>query len=1226
MITGTVYDPQGAAVPGAAVTVTDNGTGAVYNTKTTIEGSFTVPGLSFGTYSVTVVASGFTKWETKSVQVITAQEAVVKVTLQVGAATETVTVEAAQVIVNTTSSELTTHVDRKQIVDLPSTTRNPLDFATQMAGVTGTGSATDANSVMNGLRGSSNNLTQDGIDIRDSFIKTSGFANNSGYDVNLESVGEFSISGQNLEADAGDGVAQVRMVTQRGFNALHGGLFYFGRNDAFNANTWFNNKNGVARSRLHQHRFGGSIGGPVYLPKLYHGKNRTFFFFDYSGFREHFQDTPSPTVYTADAKKGLYSYVGSNGALQTMNLLTMSSRGLGLNSLTQSLLNAEPVPVAGSAYSVVPSQGDGLNTLGVRFKVPGADPINQYDMRVDHKILESSRLGTHWWDAEWHSERSSYVPYDDPPFPTGVSPNCFGNVCNSAASETSKSGLFSTAINSTLSATTFNELRGGFSRPQIAFFPPQPFPRTFKVQMAGPEAAPEDNFDPQGRLSPFYQIMDNFTKLKGAHTFKAGFLISSASVHRYNDWSGPGATFGLIPGVTLGSTPTNDAGLNNCAGFPNLPSGSTGTNICSRAINQYVDLVGLVNNVSQSFNGVPGKGFVPGLSDEIFLRERSYNFYFTDSWKVRPNLTVNYGVRWEIVPAVDVVNKRSLVPANEAADLTPYGPLFTTGSATFNQLLAGLNSSTQLVAGGTSNGNPFWNTNYHSFAPSLGIAWQPFDRKTVVRAGYSISYVRDTLTIITNVGSTNGGLHTGAAVTAKAGDALSVLNASASYTLPSPPLNLPMPIYQNFLGAFSSTGASPGIEAFDPNMRTPYVQQWTFGLQRELSNSTALEIRYVGNHATGLYRGNDLDQPNLTPALLSEFQAAADNAATGAKNPTPVLTAIGFPSTLLSSSTFRTPLSQGAAGTFWYLVQSNCTQLFLTKAGCAGLGTFPANFFITNPLTGVARILSNSMHSSYDALQVEVRRSLSHGLQLQGNYVFGKVLSNSGITPSQSELDPDLDLRQPRYDRARASYDIRNTIHFNSVWEIPVGRGRRWASQGFIGKVLEGWQTGALWTTRSGFPITITSGRGTVSRNSGTNPAVAVGVSDRQVCSDIGVFKLGAGPYYLPQNDVLAGSTLGSTIGANPAMLANPPAGSLGDNPLRSACSGANFTNIDMNFIKKTKIREKATFEIRAEFFNIFNHPNFSVPSGNINNTGFGVLSSTVGGVRQIQFNGRLSF
>ena len=539
---------------------------------------------------------------------------------------------------------------------------------------------------MNGLRGSSNNLTQDGIDIRDSFIKTSGFANNSGYSVSLESVGEFSISGQNIGADSGAGVVQVRMATQRGGNQAHGSLFYFGRNDAFNANSWFNNKNRTPRSRLHQHRFGGSLGGPLLLPRLYNGKGRTFFFFQYSAFRENFQNTDSATVYTEAARSGLYSYTGSNGVRQTVNLLTASSRKLGLNAVTRSLINATPLPVAGKGLSLT-TAGDGLNAQGVQFKVPGSDPVNQCDIRIDHKLLENSRWGTHWLEGNWHWLRSSNAPYNDPPFPPGIAANCVGAVCNSSATSVSNGALAALALNSTLGAAAFNELRAGFNRPRITFLPPVPFPRSFKIAFTGQVAAPEDNFDPQGRLSPFYTLMDNFTRLKGTHTFKVGFLVSSASVHRFNDWSGPGATFGLLPGVVLGGTPTNDDGLANCAGFPFLPSGSTGTNICNRARNQYVDLVGLVNNVSQTFNGVPGKGFIPGLSDEIFLRERSYNFYFTDAWKMNPSLTPSYGVRWEIVPAVDVVNGRGLIPGKQTGDLTPYGPLFTpSSSVTFNPI------------------------------------------------------------------------------------------------------------------------------------------------------------------------------------------------------------------------------------------------------------------------------------------------------------------------------------------------------------------------------------------------------------------------------------------------------------------------------------------------------------------------------------------------------------
>jgi hypothetical protein len=156
-ISGTVFDSQGAVIPSAVVSVIDAGTGAVSTVKTSPEGAFTVPGLPFGTYSVKVVAVGFRQWEATNVQVITAQDSNLRAMLEIGGANEVVTVTEVQAPVDSTSSELKTHVDRKQIMDLPSTTRNPLDFATQMAGVTSTGAATAGSSVMNGLRGSSNN-------------------------------------------------------------------------------------------------------------------------------------------------------------------------------------------------------------------------------------------------------------------------------------------------------------------------------------------------------------------------------------------------------------------------------------------------------------------------------------------------------------------------------------------------------------------------------------------------------------------------------------------------------------------------------------------------------------------------------------------------------------------------------------------------------------------------------------------------------------------------------------------------------------------------------------------------------------------------------------------------------------------------------------------------------------------------------------------------------------
>jgi hypothetical protein len=407
-----------------------------------------------------------------------------------------------------------------------------------------------------------------------------------------------------------------------------------------------------------------------------------------------------------------------------------------------------------------------------------------------------------------------------------------------------------------------------------------------------------------------------------------------------------------------------------------------------------------------------------------------------------------------------------------------------------------------------------------------------------------------------------------------------------------------------------------------------------------------------------MYRGNDLSQPNVTPALFSEFQQAATNlsvcsanrvactgSASGAlrfdnrglagQGALPILEKINFPTSFYSSSTFTNQFNAGqlAPGQFWYLVSNNCTQQFLLGSGCKGLGGLPANFFLANPLTAFDETFTNGMSSSYNSLQAEVRRRLSRGFQFQANYTWAKVLSNSGITGSQSELDRTLDFNQPGYNHTRADFDIHHTVHLNGVYEFPVGRGRRWLSHGFLGKALEGWQTGGLWTSRSGIPMTFTSGIGTVNRSGAAtnNPVVPIGMNAAAVCSAVGVYEDPArGALYLPANFISfstsPGAAAGTTLGANPAVLANPSAGSLGDHGLYKGCSGPSLHQVDMNFVKKTKIAERVVFELRAEMFNIFNHPNFS-PSAtaNINNSGFGALTSNFT-AREIQLNGRISF
>ena len=450
----------------------------------------------------------------------------------------------------------------------------------------------------------------------------------------------------------------------------------------------------------------------------------------------------------ADARNGLFTYQGADGANHTVNLLTTSSRNLPINSFTKSLIDATPLPVAGGSVTVNPTAGDGLNIVGIRFNSPGTEMDKLYDLRIDHKLAGIDQVG--------HSLAGSRMALGarchQPEYRRAVSRQVVATNCTGC-------GLRHRDRHGVPPATGRPRDQLDFWRIRVQRNPRRLQPPGLHLPAAEPpfnasstytfpglptnlRIRPRTRFRirntptiPREGYRPFYSLADNFTKVKGAHTIKAGFLVSSTSTHRFNDFAGgAGVNGGVTPVVLLGVNANNNDGLSNCAGFPSLPAGTTGSSVCTRAQNIYASLVGLVNNISETYNAVPGQGYVQGLTDAFFIRERSYNFYGQDSWRVRPSLTVTGGVRWEVVPAPDMVNKRMLVPANGLNDVTPYGPLFQPSSTvTYNDLLANLPASTQLVAGGASNGNPFWKTQYNNLAPihRRRLASQPQDRDSL---------------------------------------------------------------------------------------------------------------------------------------------------------------------------------------------------------------------------------------------------------------------------------------------------------------------------------------------------------------------------------------------------------------------------------------------------------------------------------------------------------------
>ena len=509
-LSGLISDPQGAAVVGASVTVKNLATGEETRTGTTSQGVFVLPSLVPGKYTALVEAAGFKRAEITEITIEVSQAAKVDVRLEVGAVSEQVTVTSeAQETINTTSPVLSKTINAKQVADLPLLTRNPLDLARLQAGLAVNG--TDVrNAAVQGLRGNATNVTQDGINAMDNFVKGSSFFALSSPSLNATS--EFSITVGTVGSDAGRGVAQVSILTPSGSNEFHGGVFYQHRTDDLNANTFFNNATGTPITHLRQHFFGVSSSGPVWIPKVYDGRNRSFWFFSYEGFREPFAVTRNRTVLTEDARKGIFRYQGclnppdcTNTQLQTINLLSLGNFHT-LNPITTGLINAMPA----SNNDLV---GDGFNTAGFRFNVAGTDPSDRYNFRFDQDLFSSKKWGTHKLEATFHRGNFLITPDtfngNEAPFPGGVD-----------ALQSSTRTLWAAAIHSTFGATMTNEARFGHQEAPVGFLREGRPDRPFIV--LGSVTNPDQTFMSQGRNTKVNQFLDNFSLVKGAHTFRMG--------------------------------------------------------------------------------------------------------------------------------------------------------------------------------------------------------------------------------------------------------------------------------------------------------------------------------------------------------------------------------------------------------------------------------------------------------------------------------------------------------------------------------------------------------------------------------------------------------------------------------------------------------------------------------------------------------------------------------
>jgi hypothetical protein len=862
--------------------------------------------------------------------------------------------------------------------------------------------------------------------------------------------------------------------------------------------------------------------------------------------------------------------------------------------------------------------GDGLNTAGFSYNVGGSSPNDKFSIRADQKLFDSEALGSH--KLEWVLHKAEFL----------LTPDTFNGLearfpgLNDDAEQGSTRWLTAAAIQSTFGARATNEVRFGHQRAPVGFLRKSPPESAFFINL-GSVTDFNNTFMSQGRNTLVYQLQDNFSLVRGSHTFRLGTDIQSVSAITFND-------AGIQPTVNIGTNSANPDGIVSSE-FPNLPSGATGNTIVGRARSIYRDLVGLLGSASATFNvSSPTSGFIPGATRERVFKYRDVSVYFQDQWRMKRNFTFNYGVRYEYIGVPYIPNGLAIQPVGGVAGLfgiSGPGNLFNPG------VLNGTSPTTiDFVSGDTGIG--LYNKDWNNFAPFIGFAYAPeFEsgplhwifggpNKSSIRAGFSLTYLRDGFTVVSNalgVGTTNPGLIQTAAQTTPTG-----VLSSGGVPLTTPIFKIPVSDVENF-----AINPGNGLWTFDPNLKTPYVQQWSFGIEREILPNTALEVRYVGNHAVKIYRAVDYNEVNIFEnGFLQEFLNAQRNLEIRGGNSFAHLAGSGTVPLPILSTLFSGLSSGSGFGNSTFIANLNDGNVGAMASTLAFSNTYrnnrlnlAPNFFVANPSAAFARLLGNFAFSNYHSLQMEVRRRFSRGFQFQANYTWAKALTDSN--GSQSTLESYRTLRNLALDRARSDQDQTHRFVANGIYDLPLGTGRRYLSDvPVLRKVLEGWTVGSIVTWQGRPPWYVTGGRSTFnSFNAGATPAQLLGMSVDEFKENLGVFRTPAGVFFINPSllDIVTDPATGRLVSSRlkPGIFGPPAPGTFGNFPVNSL-NGPRFFQTDFSVVKRTFFSERGNVELRLTFYNAFNSTNFTFGNQSFDDETFGHITGTSGTPRIVHF------
>ena len=740
-LSGSVLDSSAAVVPGASVTVTNQATGSVFRAVTDDHGTFRVPALSSGAYKVTVESRGFKQAQVNDIKHDVGVPTDFQVTLEVGSQTEVVTVPAEGAILQTQTAAVTTTLEGRQITDLPMISREALDLALYFPGISTPGRP--RTSTVNGIGKAAINITLDGINVQDNYNKsTDGFY--TYVRPRLDSVQEATVTTGVAGADnAGEGAVQIKFVTRSGTNRFHGGLYEYHRNPSLNANYWFNNRDAAPdpatgkapRTRVLLNQFGGTAGGPLVLPGIWNRRDKAFFFVNYEEFRLPEEALRTRSIFDPAAQQGIFRY-NAAGGMRQVNLLSLAAANrqtAGIDPTIAALLS----DIRASASQGSVSDGNDPNLQRFTFINKGGQIRRFSTVRFDYNLNPANSL-----ELSWNYQAMGYtgVPMD---FMNNSDPAYPGFPNHASIPSNRFSGVV--AWRTTLTPRIVNELRAGLQGGTLLAFPevnvshftgPLANQQGFHLGIAAAGINNATVANPSTRSNtPVTQINDNLNIVRNRHSLALGFSFTQVS-----RWQ-RGAT--TVPGITFGVDATDPASVMFTAG--NF-SGASNTDLAN-ARNIYAVLTGRVTSIVANANlDETGQYIYNGPSVQRF-RQRETGLFAQDVWRVRRNLTLNLGLRWEVqFPFVALNNRFSVTSYEGLFGISGPGNLFQPNRQT--------GAPTQFTA--LAVGRHAFRTQWNNFAPSFGLAWS-LNPRSVIRAGYSLAYTREGSSAFSFIANNPGG-------------------------------------------------------------------------------------------------------------------------------------------------------------------------------------------------------------------------------------------------------------------------------------------------------------------------------------------------------------------------------------------------------------------------------------------------------------------------------------